>query len=409
MLRTATLLCAAAIRGAVAEAGAQEPDPQTGIVRSALHDFRVVEVADGLINPHAIAFTPEGDVLVTERPGRLRIIRDGRLLPDSVEGLPEILAIGRGATALNGLEQAGLRDVRVHPDFARNRLLYLSYVKPGAGGLGTLAVSRGRYEDGRLRGVEEIFDAYAHANGSQRSSMWGGRLAFDGNGYLFVTLGDRQWPSVGDLEAHPAQQLFNHNGTTVRIHDDGRVPDDNPFVGQGDARPEIWTYGHRNAQGLAVHPETGAVWSNEHGPQGGDEVNLLLPGANYGWPVVGWGVNYTTSLAIHEGTRRDGMEDPVHVWVPSIGVSGMVFYGGSAFPEWRGDMFVGGLGGRRLVRLRVEGDEITHEETILRGVGRIREVAESPEGHLWIAIDGGTRWEDGPPTKVYRLEPAGRR
>ena len=409
MLRTATLLCAAALLGAVAEAGAQEPDPQTGIVRSALHDFRVVEVADGLINPHAIAFTPEGDVLVTERPGRLRIIRDGRLLPDSVEGLPEILAIGRGATALNGLEQAGLRDVRVHPDFARNRLLYLSYVKPGAGGLGTLAVSRGRYEDGRLRGVEEIFDAYAHANGSQRSSMWGGRLAFDGNGYLFVTLGDRQWPSVGDLEAHPAQQLFNHNGTTVRIHDDGRVPDDNPFVGQGDARPEIWTYGHRNAQGLAVHPETGAVWSNEHGPQGGDEVNLLLPGANYGWPVVGWGVNYTTSLAIHEGTRRDGMEDPVHVWVPSIGVSGMVFYGGSAFPEWRGDMFVGGLGGRRLVRLRVEGDEITHEETILRGVGRIREVAASLRVHRFILIAGGTRCGDGPPTKVYRLEPAGRR
>jgi glucose/arabinose dehydrogenase len=388
---------------------AQEPDPQTGIVQSALHDFRVVEVADGLISPHSIAFTPGGDVLVTERPGRLRIIRDGRLLPNPVEGLPEILAIGRGATALNSLEQAGLRDVRLHPDFAENRLLYVSYVKPGPGGLGTLAVSRGQYRDGRLTDVEEIFWAYAHANGSQRSSMWGGRLAFDGDGYLYVTLGDRQWPSVGDLESHPAQQLFNHNGTTVRLHDDGRVPDDNPFVGQGDARPEIWTYGHRNAQGIAVDPATGVLWSNEHGPQGGDEVNLLRPGGNYGWPVVGYGVNYTTSLAIHEGTRREGMEDPVHVWVPSIGVSGMIFYTGDAFPEWRGQMFVGGMSGQRLVRLRVEGEEITHEETILRGVGRIREVAQSPEGHLWIAIDGGARGEDGPPTKIYRLEPAGRR
>jgi len=407
--RTTAVVALAATAVASANVRAQEPDRQTGVVRSALHDFRVVEVADGLINPHSIAFTPEGDVLVTERPGRLRIIRDGRLLPDPVEGLPEILALGHGATPLNGLEQAGLRDVRLHPAFSENRLLYLSYVKPGAGGLGTLAVARGRYENGRLTDVEELFWAYAHGNGSQRSSMWGGRLAFDGNGYLFVTLGDRQWPSVGDLESHPAQQLFNHNGTTVRLHDDGRVPADNPFVGQGDARPEIWTYGHRNAQGIAVHPETGDVWSNEHGPQGGDEVNLLRPGGNYGWPVVGYGVNYTTGLAIHEGIRRDGMEDPVHVWVPSIGVSGMIFYTGDAFPEWRGDMFVGGMSGTRLVRLRVEGEEITHEETILRGVGRIREVAQSPEGHLWIAIDGGARWEDGPPTRIWRLEPVGRR
>jgi glucose/arabinose dehydrogenase len=406
---TATATWLGLALAAPAPVAAQEPDPRTGIVRSALHDFRVVEVADGLINPHSIAFTPEGDVLVTERPGRLRVIRSGRLLPDPVEGLPEILALGHGAMPMNGLEQAGLRDVRTHPDFARNRLLYVSYVKPGARGLGTLAVARGRYADGRLSEVEEIFHAYAHGNGSERSSMWGGRLAFDGSGHLFITLGDRQWPSVGELERHPAQQLFNHNGTTVRVFDDGRVPEDNPFVGQGDARPEIWTYGHRNAQGLAVHPETGEVWLNEHGPQGGDEVNLLRPGANYGWPVVGYGTNYTTGLAIHQGTRHEGMEDPVHVWVPSIGVSGMIFYAGAAFPEWRGDMLVGGMSGRRLVRLRVDGDEVAHEETLLRGVGRIREVVEGPDGHVWIAIDGGARWEDGPPTKIYRLEPAGRR
>jgi glucose/arabinose dehydrogenase len=386
--------------------GQRSADPIASgeVVQTALHDFRVVEVADGLVNPHAIAFTPEGDVLVTERPGRLRIIRDGALLPAPVEGLPEILALGRGAMPMNGLEQAGLRDVRLHPGFHENRLLYLSFVKPGAGGLGTLAVARGRFQNGRLSDVEEIFRAYAHGNGSERSSMWGGRLAFDGRGYLFITLGDRQWPSVGDLEQHPAQQLFNHNGTTVRIHDDGRVPDDNPFVGQGDARPEIWTYGHRNAQGLAVQPETGAVWLNEHGPQGGDELNLLRPGANYGWPVVGYGVNYRTGLAIHEGTHREGMEAPVHIWV-----SGMVFYGGEAFPKWKGDMLVGGMSGRRLVRLRLEGDAVTREEVLLQNVGRVREVAEGPNGLIYLAIDGGARWEDGPPTKILRLEPAGRR
>jgi len=330
--------CATVMAGPV---HAQDPGSDSGereqaagamVIQSAFHDFRVVEIADGLVNPSAMTFTPEGDLLVTERPGRLRIIRDGVLLPDSVAGLPDILALGRGAMSMNGLEQAGLRDVVLHPDFASNRLLYLSYVKPGPDSLGTLAVVRGRYEDDRLSAVEEIFHAKADGNGSERSSMWGGRVAFDGDGYMFVTLGDRQWPSVGDLAAHPAQDLTNHNGTTVRLHDDGRIPTDNPFVGQPGTLPEIWTYGHRNAQGLAVHPETGDVWLNEHGPQGGDEVNLLLPGLNYGWPVVGYGVNYRSGSAIHVGTHAEGMEPPAHVWVPSIGVSGMLFYSGATRP-----------------------------------------------------------------------------
>lgn len=378
-------------------------------VQSALHDFRVTTVADGLVNPFSMTFTPEGDLLVAERPGRLRIIRDGVLLPEPVRGLPEILALGRGARAMNGLEQAGLRDVVPHPDFVSNRLLYLSYTKPGADSLGALAVVRGRFEGDRLHGVEEIFHADAHGNGSERSSMWGGRLAFDGRGYLYVTLGDRQWPAEGDLTAHPAQDLSNHNGTTVRLHEDGRVPDDNPFVGRPGARPEIWTYGHRNAQGLAVHPTTGDVWLNEHGPQGGDELNLLRPGANYGWPVAGYGVNYRTGTAIHSGTHVEGMELPAHVWVPSIGVSGMLFYTGDAFPEWRGDLFVGGLSGQRLVRLRLEGTRVVREETILQDVGRIRDIRQGPDGLIYLAVDGGTRWEDGPPTPILRLEPAGRR
>lgn len=409
MNRSYTLaLAAAVLTSACANAPDASPrasDPD--VVQTAFHDFRVVEVANGLINPHALEFTPEGDLLVTERPGRLRIIRNGMLLPDSVEGLPPIQAIGRGARKMNGLEQAGLRDVVLHPDFETNRLLYLSYVKPGPDSLGTLAVARGRFENDRLSDVEEIFHSNADGNGTERSSMWGGRVAFDGRGYMYVTLGDRQWPSSGDLEAHPAQQLANHNGTTVRLYDDGRIPEDNPFVGRAGAMPEIWTYGHRNAQGLAVHPETGDVWSNEHGPQGGDEVNLLESGLNYGWPVVGYGVNYTTGRAIHEGTLREGMEPPVYVWVPSIGVSGMIFYTGDAFPEWKGDMLVGGMSGQRLVRLRLDGRRIVRQEDLLRDIGRVRDVEQSPDGAVYLALDGGTRWEDGPPTAILRLEPAG--
>ncbi len=388
---------------------AQQPVHTEPYLPSALHDFRVVEVADGLINPSSMEFTPEGDLLVTERPGRLRIIRDDVLLPDSVDGLPDILALGRGAMTMNGLEQAGLRDARLHPDFEQNRLLYVSYVKPGLDSLGSLAVVRGRFENDRLHDVEELFHAQADGNGSERSSMWGGRIALDGRGYMYVTLGDRQWPSAGDLWAHPAQDLTNHNGTTIRLHDDGRIPDDNPLVDRVDALPEIWTWGHRNAQGLAVHPETGDVWSNEHGPQGGDEVNLLRSGSNYGWPVVGYGVNYRTGLAIHHGTHQDGMDDPAHVWVPSIGVSGMFFYTGDAFPEWKGDMFVGGMSGERLVRLRLDGQEVVREEVILQDMGRIREVQQSPDGSIYLAIDGGARSQDGPPTRILRLEPAGTR
>ena len=382
---------------------------EEGIVRTALHDFRVEEVADGLVRPFSMAFTPEGDLLVTERPGRLRIIREGVLLPDSVEGLPPIRALGRGARSMSGFEQAGLRDAILHPDFAANRLLYLSYVKPGADSLGTIAIARARFENDRLSDVEELFHADAFGNGTDRSSMWGGRLAFDHDGYLFMTLGDRQWPSAGDLAAHPAQDLSNHNGSTIRLYDDGRVPEDNPLVGEAGVHPEIWTWGHRNAQGMAVHPETGELWQNEHGPQGGDELNLIEPGRNYGWPVVGYGVNYRTGSRIHSGTLMEGMAHPAHIWVPSIGVSGMLFYTGDAFPAWRGDMLVGGLSGRRLARLRMEGREVVHEETLLRGIGRIRDVRQGPEGFVYLAIDGETRDVDGPPTGIIRLVPAGRR
>jgi glucose/arabinose dehydrogenase len=392
--------------GAYAAPGRQ---PASSVVQTARHDFRVETVVDGLVHPFAMAFTPEGDLLVTERPGRLRIVRKGVLRPEPVAGLPDVLALGRGARPMDGREQAGMRDVALHPDFASNRLLYISYTKPGADALGNIAVARGRFEHDRLVDVKEIFHADAFGNGSDRSSQWGGRLAFDRQGYLFVTVGDRQWPATGDLSAHPAQNLSNHNGTTIRLHADGRVPDDNPFVGRAGVRPEIWTYGHRNAQGLAVHPETGDVWLNEHGPQGGDELNLIRPGLNYGWPVVGFGVNYRTGLAIHEGTQKEGMEPPRHVWVPSIGVSGMLFYTADRFPGWKGDMLVASLAGQRLIRLGLDGQRVVREETVLQGMGRLRDVRQGPDGLVYLAIDGDARGFDGAPTPIVRLVPVARR
>ena len=350
-----------------------------------------------------MAFTPDGDMLVTERPGRLRIVRKGVLLTSRWPACRTSSSWATAALAQDGREQAGMRDVVLHPGFATNRLVYISYVKPGANGFGTLAVARGRFERDRLSSVQEIFHATQPGNGTNRRSMWGGRLAFDKAGYLFITLGDRQWPAVGDLAAHPAQDLSKHNGKTVRLHDDGRVPADNPFVGTPGAKPEIYTYGHRNAQGLAVHPDTGDVWQNEHGPQGGDELNMIRPGLNYGWPVVGFGVNYTTGLAIHEGTMKDGMEPPRHVWVPSIGVSGMLFYTGDRFSGWKGDMLVGGMSGQRLVRLRLDGQRVVGEETLRRGQGRLRDVQQGPDGLIYVAVDGDARGFDGAPTPILRL------
>ena len=232
---------------------------------------------------------------------------------------------------------------------------------------------RGRFENDRLTNVEQLFQSVSQGRGH-----FGGKIAFDKNGFLFLTLGDRQVPPEGKLEAHPAQDLTNHHGKLVRLHDDGRVPKDNPFVDRAGAKPEIWSYGHRNIQGIAIHPETGAVWTNEHGPQGGDELNLPQPGKNYGWPVIGFGVNYQTGLAIHSGTHREGMEQPVHIWVPSIGISGMMIYTGDKFPQWRGNLFVGGMVGQQLARLTLQGQKVVSEETLAPQLGRIRDVRQGP-------------------------------
>ena len=361
---------------------------QSKVLRSAAHDYRAVTVVDSLVNPWSMAFLPNGDMLVTERPGRLRIVRNGKLVDKPVEGTPAVVARGQG----------GLLEVTLHPDFPSNRLLYLSYSKAvGDSGATTTAVGRGRFENDRLTDFKDIFVAQTRGAGH-----FGSRLAFDRNGFLFITVGDRQAPPSGNLEAHPAQDITNHHGTINRLHDDGRVPNDNPFVGREGAKPEIWTKGHRNPQALMVHPETGDVWATEHGPQGGDELNLIVAGRNYGWPVIGYGVNYRTGAAIHSGTHKEGMDQPMHIWVPSIGASGLMFYTGDKFPEWKGNVFAGGMVGEQLVRLTIDGRRVLNEEKLAQRMGRVRDVRQSQDGFIYLAVEG----LNNQPGSIVRLEPA---
>ena len=359
------------------------------VYESARHDFRVTTVAEGFDHPWSIAWLPNGDMLVTERAGRLRIVRDGKLLSDPVTGVPRVRVRGQG----------GLLEVLPHPDFATNGFIYLSFAKPNDDeSLATTAVVRGRLDGNRLVDVDEIFEAKAWARGN---AHFAGRMVFDRDGYLYLSVGDRgEAPNL--MAGHPAQSLTQHQGTVIRLWDDGRVPEDNPFIGETDAMPEVWSYGHRNPQGLAVHPQTGEVWENEHGPRGGDEVNLIRKGSNYGWPVVSSGINYNGSVYSVE-THRPGIESPLWTWVPSIATSGMAFYTGDEFPWWQGSIFVGGLVGERLVRLTLEGERVVSAETLLADVlGRIRDVRQGPDGFLYLAIDdrsGETL------TRVVRLEP----
>ena len=357
--------------------------------RSTEHDFRAETVAGGLEHVWAIAFLPEGDILVTERPGRLRVIRNGQLLEDPVEGLPEVYARGQG----------GLLDVVPHPEFESNRLLYFSYSKPLAEeGQSTTAIIRGRFVDDELTDVEEIFVANSRGRGH-----YGSRLVFDNDGYLFFSVGDRQASPSGDLENHPAQKITDHHGTINRILEDGQIPADNPFVDEDGAEPSIWSYGHRNPQGLTIDRFNGHIWSVEHGPQGGDELNLINKGLNYGWPVIGYGVNYRSGSRIHESTHRDGMEQPTHFWVPSIATSGLLFYTGDRFPRWKGNLFVGGLAGTQVARLVLDGTSVVHEETLAHRFGRIRDIRQGPDGYIYLGVDDG-----GGPHSIVRLVPVER-
>lgn len=362
-------------------AGGGTVQAQDGVHQAGDVSFRTVTVVAGLNHPWAVAFLPDGRMLVTERSGALRMVRaDGTLSPDPVSGTPEVVAQGQG----------GLLDVVLHPEFEDNRWVYLTYSMARERGGQSTAVARAKLEGDRLVDLETIFAAQ---NISTGTGHYGSRMAFAPDGKLYVTVGERQDPDR-------AQERSNHFGTVVRLNPDGSVPDDNPFLGRDGILPEIYTWGHRNPQGMAVHPETGEVWVNEHGPRGGDEVNKLDPGANYGWPVVTHGVAYS-GLPMGEGASKPGMEDPLHHWTPSIAPSGMIFYTGDAFPAWRGDAFVGALSHRLIMRVTFDGTRFVSEEKLLeREYGRIRDVAQGPDGAIWFLTD-----EDN--GRLVRMEPAG--
>lgn len=349
------------------------------VYRSEEHDFRLVTLVEGLDHPWSLAFLPDMSMLVTEKSGALRVIRGGKLDPRPVGGVPESAERGQG----------GLLDVVPHPDFVNNAWLYLSYAARGDDGYGT-RVSRGRFDGERLSAVETIFEARPLSGGGRH---FGSRLAFDAEGFLYVTVGDRG-------ERDLAQDLKAHNGKVVRLRDDGGLPEDNPFATLPNALPDVFSLGHRNPQGLTVEPATGWIWAVEHGPRGGDELNRIEAGANYGWPVITHGREYIGG-SIGEGTSKPGMRQPAAYWVPSISPSGMDFYEGDAFPDWRGDLFVGALSGTHLARISLERGTVVGQERLLAEFDeRIRDVRGGPDGLLYILTDDS----DG---GLYRLEPAG--
>jgi glucose/arabinose dehydrogenase len=326
--------------------------------------FRVVSLAEGLQNPWGVVFLPDGRLLISERPGRLNLLEDGGVLP--VSGLPQIDAGGQG----------GLLDVVLHPEYRENGWIYLAY-SAGRGRSRGTRISRARLQGRQLVDVEELF---AMENGSSAGVHFGSRMVFLPDRTLLFTIGDRG-------QRDRAQSLREHAGKTLRINDDGSIPADNPFVGRRNALPEIYTYGNRNAQGMAIQPESGLVWQHEHGPRGGDEVNIIEAGRNYGWPVITYGREYS-GAEVSPLTEAPGMEQPVIYWVPSIAPSGMSFYSGEAFAGWRGNVFVGALAGQHLRRLVVEGREVVHQEVLLQGqLGRIRDVRQGPDGFLYLLTD----------------------
>ena len=329
--------------------------------------FKLVVVVEGLDHPWGLAFLADGRMLVTERSGRLRLIDNGRLDPEPIQGLPAVSSYGQG----------GLLDVVLHPDFEGNRLVYLSYAAAGAGGFGT-EVARGRLIEHRLEDVEVIFRALPKFDGGRH---FGSRLVFGNDGLLYISLGDRgHRPNGQDLSTHP--------GSIIRVRDDGSVPADNPFVEKPGARPEIFTYGNRNVQGMAIQPGTGRIWAHEHGPQGGDEVNVVTAGTNYGWPSITYGRNYGIGTRIGEGTQKPGMAQPVLQWTPSIAPSGMTFYNGNRFPKWNGNLFVGSLKFEYIARLELDGERVVHQEKLIEGaLGRIRDLRQGPDGFIYILSD----------------------
>ncbi len=369
-------VCALLLAAAITPAAAQQT------FRSSAGNITVETVASGLAHPWALTFLPDGRLLVTERPGRLRIVTRGGVLSPPVANLPRVSASGQG----------GLLDVSLDRDYATNHTIYFCYAEPAGGGART-ALARARLDTGEVPRLSDVKVIFQQQGPVSHGYHYGCRVRQARDGNLFLTMGEHS------SDREEAQNLANHLGKIVRIGPDGTVPPDNPFVGRPGVRPEIFSYGHRNVQGAEIHPTTGKLWAHEHGPRGGDEVNIIAAGKNYGWPVIGYGVNYSGTKA-HETSSKPGMEQPIKYWVPSIAPSGMAFYTGNLFPQWQGSLFVGALAGQLLARLELDGERVVKEERLLTNLReRIRDVRQGPDGAIWLVTDN-------PAGRILRITPA---
>ncbi|WOJ92873.1 PQQ-dependent sugar dehydrogenase [Congregibacter variabilis] len=359
--------------------------------------LRVVKLAEGLSHPDGLVFLPDGQtMLITERPGRLRVVTDGILDPEPVHGLPPLNNVGLG----------GLHDIVLHPEFASNRVLYISYTKDREPQKGTtLAVLRARFEQGRLKDVEDILvaDAWESPLGT-----YGGRMVFGPDGMLYISVGDRDGTTSSDQSsARPqAQNLDSHIGKILRVRDDGSVPPDNPFVKDPDAKDEIYSYGHRNVYGIAWHPKTGDMWASEFGPAGGDEINRVIPGHNYGWPLVSLGRHYSGSPVSDQPWHRDGMDDPLFFWNPPFNPENMFFYTGDKFPRLKGSLMIAGAGSKMVAQMVIRGDFIKQGDTMLNELGvRFRDIRQGPDGHIYVLTEGRLRGPKDTDGMLLRIEP----
>lgn len=371
------------VRAGFARPKASGPAP-SGIVQTQHHAFKIETVADGLATPWSVSFLPDGKILVAEKPGRLRVIENGQLLPAAIRGTPAVRDAGQG----------GLMEIALHPDYAKNGWVYLACSDPAKDQDGKdvslTVIVRGKIRDGAWVEQQLIWKAPLEFYRPGGGVHFGCRIAFDQDNYLFFSHGERG-------RGEDAQDLRKPNGKIHRIHDDGRIPADNPFVNQAGAFKSIWTYGNRNPQGLDFDPRTGVLWETEHGPRGGDETNIIRRGRNYGWNTITYGMNYN-GTPITDKTAQEGMEQPVIYWTPSIAVCGIDFYEGDAFPQWKGHLLVSSLAKEELRLLTIDGEKVTGQEVLLANVGRLRDVASGPDGNVYVVVNN--------PGRLIRLVPA---
>ncbi len=352
---------------------AQTPDKSINLPKTL--DFTVESVVSGLQNPWGMVFLPDGSMLITEKTGELIHYTSGKTT--KINNVPEVYVRGQG----------GLMDIELHPNYNENGWLYLSYASSDGGGKGgNTAIMRAKLSNNKLVQKQLLYKAEPN---STRGQHFGSRLEFDNEGYLYFSVGER-----GNRDVNP-QDITRDGGKIYRIHDDGSIPDDNPFVGKSGAKAAIYSYGHRNPQGLTKHPETSQLWEHEHGPRGGDEINIIQKGKNYGWPVITYGINYS-GTKITDETSRPGMEQPLYQWTPSIAPSGMTFVTSDKYPKWKGNLLVGSLSFQYLERLELKNNKVTYREKLLDGMGRVRNVRQGPDGYIYIGIEG---------KGIYRLVP----